>query len=250
MEPAKHYPDHSLSDNPSDRLPPAPTQSTPTMSALSRVAFPATRLLPLVLLFSITGAAETAPPDSTFTKLFDGKTLEGWNGDSDWFRVEDGVIIAGRLDRRVPHNYFLCTNQSYSDFELIVEAKLVGKGNNAGVQFRTQRIPNDTEVSGYQADIGFYGEKTCWGSLYDESRRRRFLVEAHEKAIKVLKPGNWNELRIVAKDKHITIFLNGVQTVDYTEKDSDIAESGVIALQVHSGPPLEAHYRNVRLRPL
>ncbi|MEL6106818.1 MAG: DUF1080 domain-containing protein [Planctomycetota bacterium] len=188
--------------------------------------------------------------EPTDIELFDGKTLKGWNGDEKWFRVEDGVIIAGSATERIPHNQFLCTNDVFSDFELSVEAKLVGKGNNAGVQFRTKRIPNDTEVIGYQADIGFVGNGTCWGALYDESRRRKFLAESPEKAMKAVKRGDWNTLKVIARGDHIQIYLNGVKTVDYTETEKGIEREGVIALQVHSGPPLEVHYRNLRFRKL
>lgn len=187
---------------------------------------------------------------SNATPLFDGKSLEGWNGDEKWFRVQDGEIIAGRLDQRIPHNQFLCTNATYGDFELTVEAKLVGEGNNAGVQFRTKRIPDNTEVIGFQADIGWVGKGTCWGALYDESRRRKFLAESPEVALKSVKKGDWNTLKVIAKGPHIQIYLNGQRTVDYTEQDATIESSGVIALQVHSGKPLEVHYRNVLLREL
>ena len=183
-------------------------------------------------------------------QLFDGKSLDGWNGDEKWFRVENGSVIAGSATEKIPHNQFLCTNKTYGDFELTVDAKLVGQGNNAGVQFRTKRVPNDTEVIGYQADIGWVNQGTCWGALYDESRRRKFLAESPEIALKAVKRGDWNTLKVIAKGDRIQIFLNGVKTVDYTEPDQKIEREGVIALQVHSGPPLEVHYRNVGLREL
>ncbi|OYP28881.1 DUF1080 domain-containing protein [Rhodopirellula sp. MGV] len=197
-----------------------------------------------------TGNQAAAVDSTEFKSLFDGETLRGWEGDKKWFTVRDKTIVAGSATEAIPHNYFLCSEKTYRDFELIVEAKLVGKGDNAGVQFRTKRIPNDTEVIGYQADIGFFANGTCWGALYDESRRRKFLAEDQEKAQKAVKRGQWNELRIVAKGDHIQIFLNGVQTVDYTEQDPEIEKDGVIALQVHAGPQLEAIYRNVRIREL
>ncbi|QDV82006.1 3-keto-disaccharide hydrolase [Planctomycetes bacterium TBK1r] len=193
-------------------------------------------------------AADTSPGDEV--PLFDGQTLDGWNGDTQWFRVQDGAIVAGSATEKIPANQFLCTDKTYRDFELTVDAKLVGQGNNAGVQFRTKRIPNDTEVIGYQADIGFMPNGTCWGALYDESRRRKFLAESPELAMKTVKRGQWNTLKIIARGDRIQIFLNGVQTVDYTEQDPEIEREGVIGLQVHSGPPLEVYYRNVRLKEL
>src|SRR3954470_14778612 len=108
--------------------------------------------------------------------LFDGKTFDGWEGDTEkTWRIEDGAIVGGSLDTVVPRNEFLCTKKSYGDFELKVEFKLLGdrKGANAGVQFRTKRIPKHHEVIGYQADIG----QGYWGALYDESRRNKVLAK-------------------------------------------------------------------------
>lgn len=203
-----------------------------------------------LLLSGQTATFSDAEENAKWVDLFDGQTLKGWNGDEKWFRVEEGSIIAGSATERIPHNQFLCTDKTYGDFELTVKAKLVGQGNNAGVQFRTRRIPNDTEVIGYQADIGFTGQGPCWGALYDESRRRKFLAQSPDVALKALKKGQWNTLRVVAKGPKIQIYLNDVKTVDYTEPDDAIERTGVIALQVHSGPPLEVHYKDVKLRQL
>ena len=89
-----------------------------------------------------------------FTPLFDGRSLDGWEGDQKIFRVQDGAIVGGSLDARVARNEFLCTKSDYGDFELRVQFKLLGTGANAGVQFRSRRIPNHHEVRGYQADLG------------------------------------------------------------------------------------------------
>lgn len=189
--------------------------------------------------------------DQHAIRLFDGETLEGWEGSQHWFRVEGDAIVAGRLDEPIPHNEFLCTKKSHGDFELRLEAKLVGDGNNAGIQFRSRRIPNSSEVSGYQADMGAARDRPIWGALYDESRRRTMLVEPEpERLREIVREGEWNEFRIRCKGKRIEIFLNGVRTVDYTEPDDSIPREGVIGLQIHSGAPSEASYRNLRVRPL
>lgn len=191
-----------------------------------------------------------AGEETGFEPLFDGKTLEGWEGDAEMFRVEDGAIVAGTLQREIPHNYFLCTRRSYGDFELRLEARLIGKGDNAGVQFRTRRIPDHHEVSGYQCDIGVGEGRPIWGSLYDESRRRKMLAEGDAQAVeKVLRP-DWNSLVIRCQGPRVRIWLNDLLTVDYTEKEEGIEREGVIALQIHSGPPAEAWYRNIRLQEL
>ena len=183
--------------------------------------------------------------------LFDGESLKGWEGDASWFRVVDDAIVAGSLDKRIPHNQFLCTTQNYDDFELRLEAKLVGKGKNAGVQIRSKRIPNSTEVSGYQADIGFVPGRNVWGSLYDESRRRKMLqLTDQDLASRIVKTGEWNSIKVICQGPRIQIFVNDQQTVDYTETESGIADYGVIGLQIHSGAPTEAWYRKIRIRQL
>jgi hypothetical protein len=185
--------------------------------------------------------------------LFDGRTFKGWEGNLDWFRIEDGAIVAGTLDKSVPRNEFLCTTKEYGDFELRLLTKAIGEGVNAGIQFRSHRVPNDNEVSGYQADIG--GEsgqyQMVWGSLYDESRRNTMLVTADSKKLaEVLKPDGWNEYVIRCEGNRIQMWLNGLQTVDYTETDDSIASTGIIGLQVHGGPPSEAWYKDITIKEI
>jgi hypothetical protein len=195
--------------------------------------------------------ADDAKLQPGFRWLFDGKTLDGWEGNLDYFRVEDGAIVAGTLEKEIPHNEFLCTKESFSDFELVFEAKLRGVGDNAGVQFRSKRVPDSTEVSGYQCDVGTAWNRSVWGCLYDESRRNKILADAPaDKAAEWTNKGEWNELRVVAKGNKIKLYLNGNLSVDYTEEDLNIARSGIIGLQIHSGPPSEALYRNIQIRAI
>ncbi|MBX7258092.1 MAG: DUF1080 domain-containing protein, partial [Candidatus Hydrogenedentes bacterium] len=84
-------------------------------------------------------AAEQAKPES----LFDGKTFKGWEGNQEVFRIEDGSIVGGSLKSPVAHNDFLCTTERYSDFELTLKVRLLGSDPNAGIQIRSERIPND-----------------------------------------------------------------------------------------------------------
>jgi Domain of Unknown Function (DUF1080) len=186
-----------------------------------------------------------------FKPLFDGKSLDGWEGNLKYFRIEDSSIVAGNLKEKIPNNEFLCTKAKFSDFELRLEAKLIGQGDNAGVQFRSQRIPNHHEVIGYQCDIGLMGkDRSIWGALYDESRRKKFLVEPPADSLKMVKQGDWNSLRVIARGPKIQIFVNEQLMSDYEEKDEGIEPSGIIGLQIHSGPPAEAWYRNVRIKDL
>lgn len=198
--------------------------------------------------------------------LFDGESLQGWEGNPDFFRVEDGAIVAGRLMAAIPQNEFLSTEKEYTDFDLRLKAKLVGPGENGGVQFRSRRVEDSSEMYGYQADIGFINagwikgfsdvaEKAegmadearfpLWGALYDESRRRIPLAVADpEKVANQLKEGEWNELRIRAEGERIRIWLNGELMTDYDENE-EVAQRGKLGLQVHSGPPLEVWYKDI-----
>ena len=181
-------------------------------------------------------------------KLFDGKTFNGWEGNEKIFRIEQGAIVGGSLMEKIARNEFLCTKKTYKNFILKLEVKLLGGPKaNAGIQIRTKRIPNHHEVSGYQADMG----QGWWGSLYDESRRRTTLAKADAAVIKkVLKPGEWNSYEIRCEGKRIRLFINGTQTVDYTEPNPKILLEGVIAVQIHGGPPSEAWYRRLVIKEL
>ncbi|MBU60997.1 MAG: hypothetical protein CMI26_00690 [Opitutae bacterium] len=207
-------------------------------------------LLGPTLLCGKKQASELQPIDKGFTPLFDGKSLKGWEGKKKFFRVQDGTIIAGFIDARIPNNEFLASEKEYANFELRFDAKLVGQGNNAGVQFRSQRIRNSHEMIGYQCDIGGWSKGTIWGFLYDESRRRKMLAEAPQDELKkqVNPKGEWNKLIVRAEGPRIQIWLNGYQTVDFTEADKDIPLKGRLGLQIHSGPPAECHYRNLRIK--
>src|SRR5687767_84670 len=88
--------------------------------------------------------------------LFDGKTLAGWEGDAKFFRVEDGVIVGGSLNEKMARNVFLATTRSFENFELRLKIKIEGSDGfiNSGIQIRSVRVPNSTEMSGYQVDAG------------------------------------------------------------------------------------------------
>jgi hypothetical protein len=206
---------------------------------------------PLFVVLIIFLAASVLADESGFTLLFDGQTLKGWEGNQDIFRVENGAIVAGSLKDRVAHNEFLTSAKEYGDFELRLKARLTGQGQNAGVQFRSQRIPDHFEMIGYQCDMGTMQGKPIWGALYDESRRRKFLAEPEAtKLSAVLKPGEWNDLVIRCEGPRIQMWVNDVQTVDYTEADDAIPRRGKLGLQIHGGAPAEASYKEIRLREL
>ena len=196
------------------------------------------------LLFSALAPAADSP-------LFDGKTFTGWEGDTtNTWRIEDGALVAGSLEKPQGKNDFLATTKQFANFELTLKWKLEGtKGFvNGGVQFRSKRVPNSHEVSGYQADLGAGYD----GALYDESRRKKVLArpskEVLEKARKQL--GEWNEYRIRGEGPRTQIWLNGVQTVDFTETDPGIDTTGIIAVQIHGGATSIVRYKDIAIEEL
>jgi len=196
-------------------------------------------------------AEEKAAVEEGFVSLFDGKTFKGWEGNLEVFRIEDGAIVAGSLKERIPRNEFLCTTKEYGDFELRLKFKLLGKGANAGVQVRSRRAAKDSthphEMIGYQPDLG----EGWWGCLYDESRRRKVLAgPPKEERGKIVKPDDWNEYVIRCEGPRIRLSINGHQTVDYTEPEKAIPQTGLIGLQIHGGAPSEAWYKEIRIREL
>lgn len=201
----------------------------------------------LLMMSLLVAAAPAVATEEGFESLFDDRSLDGWEGDAKIFRVVDGAIVGGTLETRIARNEFLCTKRDFADFELRLKFKLLGKGANAGVQFRSRRIPNHHEVKGYQADLG----DGWWGSLYDESRRNKVLAAADPAVVKqALKRDEWNDYAVRCQGPRIQIWLNGQPTVDYSEPDDKIERDGLIGLQIHGGGPSEAWYKDLRIKKL
>jgi hypothetical protein len=221
-----------------------------------------------MFLFVFSNGAWADILEKDFAPLFDGKTLNGWEGDEETWSVRDGMIV-GKTESVLKENQFLCTTERYKDFELRFDIRLINGRGNTGVQFRSERVPDSTEVSGYQADYGH----PYWGGLYDESRRNRILKCPDPELLRsnkgqyermldktpspeaktffaALKKDGWNEYTIRAEGNHITLKINGITSVSYTEEDPQIAREGVFGLQVHSGPPIEVQFKNLRIKKL
>jgi hypothetical protein len=204
----------------------------------------------LVMLVSCVSCS-TNQTEEKRVHLFDGKTFKGWQGDTiHTWRIQEGALVGGSLAEPVPHNEFISTTKSYSNYVLKLKFKLIGNDGfiNGGVQFHSQRIKDPPyEMTGYQADMG----DGFWGSLYDESRRDRLLAIADSAKIKrLLRPNEWNDYEIHTEGRRIRILLNGEQTVDYIEEDLTIPQSGLIAFQIHGGGKAEVFYKDIILEEL
>jgi hypothetical protein len=195
----------------------------------------------------LAGAPVVASAAPVFRPLFNRRNLDDFIVDTPGlWRVERGGTIVG-VSPGLKYNDFLRTRRQYSDFILKAAFRMVdasGKGNS-GIQFRSKPMPDSHEVIGYQADMG----QDYWGCLYDESRRKKVLAGPAPGNLKIDRKG-WNRYVITARGPRITLELNGLKTVDYTETENGIEGSGFIALQLHGGPPLEMHFKDLTIAEL
>jgi hypothetical protein len=195
--------------------------------------------LALVVAFTLAPVQK----EEGFTPLFNGKDLTGWVTPENpgLFSVEDGEIVGRSKEKELKKNEFLVTDKPYADF--ILRAKVKYKSGNSGIQFRSERAA-DGAVAGPQADIA----DGYWGLFYEE--RRRGILERYpkEKAEALVKKDDWNEFEITAKGDHVIIKLNGTIVIDRT--DPKFEKTGIIALQLHAGPPMEIRFKDIEIKPL
>ncbi|MBI1897653.1 MAG: DUF1080 domain-containing protein [Acidobacteria bacterium] len=200
----------------------------------------------LTVLFSFLLAAAAVTPEEAkegFVPLFDGKTLNGWSGDPRLWSVRDGAIVGSTEGVELSHNSFLIyKKQPFSDFVLRLQVKL--RNHNSGVQFRSEELP-DYVVRGYQADMAL---DNWWGGVYEEKGTRGVMVNGWKgKADKVVRRSDWNDLEITCKGDLIQIRVNGLLTA---ELHDSVRLTGILALQLHRGPPMQVEFRNIRIRTL
>jgi hypothetical protein len=198
-----------------------------------------------VALLAVAAVAVTAKEEAGFTPLFDGKTLEGWHGDPELWKVEDGSIVGSTDEKTIRRNSFLATKKAYRDFVLKAQFKL--RNHNSGIQIRSKQHP-DYRVTGYQPDIA---QARYTGILYEEGGRGILADVDPKRVAKILRKGDWNEYVITCKGPRITLQINGHTTVDYTEKsDKKGAKEGVIAFQLHAGAKMKVWFKNIRIKEL
>ena len=202
-------------------------------------------------VIALTLAASLVSSFAATVRLSDGKSFNGWIGDTNkTWRLEDGAFVGGSLKEKVPQNEFLRTDRQFTNFILKLKFKLAGTNGfvNGGVQIRSQPAQNPpNEMVGYQCDIG----EGWWGALYDESRRNKVLIKPDPEAVKkALKPGDWNEYLIRARGNRIQSAINGVNMIDYTETDATIPQFGFVGLQVHGNGVTEVSYKDITIQEL
>ena len=205
-------------------------------------------ILTTALLFAFT---LTSFAKDKYTPIFDGKTLNGWtqrNGTAT-YRVENNAIV-GKTKEGSP-NSFLCTDKLYSNFDLKFEVK-VDNGLNSGVQIRSQTKDGPKgRVNGPQVEIEMSGTNGAEsGYIYGEAAGGWMTPKDKRKPHKHFKDGEWNAYRVVAKDAHIQVWINGVQISDLVDKEKMKSHpKGFIGLQVHGihkgSGPFEVSWRNL-----
>ena len=186
-----------------------------------------------------------------FTPLFNGKNLDGWDGDPALWSVQNGVIVGSSDNHPFTVNTFLIyKDKTFSDFILRADIKL--RNHNSGIQFRSQRLPGPGWImAGLQADASDVGDHSAWGNLYEERGRERRLMkvqdEGWQKAKPVLHKGDWNSYEILAQGPHLRLTFNGVVTIDTEDAK---ALTGYIGLQMHAGELMRVEFRNIRIKEL
>lgn len=205
-----------------------------------------------------------------FVSIFDGESLDGWEGAPGHWRVEDGQIIGYTTeDQPLEANTFLIWRDGQpSDFELKLDFKIMGEGNS-GVQYRSEELSGPPlSLKGYQADID--GNNTYTGQNYEE-RGRGFLAKRGEIAVlengkkpeitgslgdgdelkKEINQGDWNTLHLIVKENHLKHYVNGVLMSEVTDNDTENRKmEGQLGLQIHKGPPMEVRYKNIEYKNL
>jgi len=208
--------------------------------------------------------------DAGFKPIFDGKTLDGWKSpDMSYWSVDDGALT-GRSTQQHPvrSNQFLVWQLGeLDDFELKLKYRITGTPSaNSGVQVRS-RVDKDGHVAGYQADIDKAGQ---WaGALYDERGRgmlaacgKRTVIDTDGKKTSTsigdsaalmanINKDGWNNYHIKALGNEIVLSINGkvtAEVIDKDKKDNDL--SGVLALQLHVGPPMSVQFKDIQLKRL
>ncbi|HTL73662.1 MAG TPA: DUF1080 domain-containing protein [bacterium] len=208
--------------------------------------------------------------ESGFVSIFDGKTLNGWQGDTNYWRVENGCLVGEVTPTNLLkiNSFIVWRGGETRDFELKVEYRVSARGNS-GINYRSIMVTNGPwTMRGYQADID--GQNQYTGQNYEE-RGRTFLalrgqvtrqvddqlpqiigtLGSANELLAAIKTNDWNEYHLIASGNTLTHILNGhVMSVVIDEDTKNRRFDGMLGVQVHVGPPMKIEYRNFRLKNL
>lgn len=215
--------------------------------------------------------ANLIPPiqESGFRSIFDGKTLSGWDGDPEFWRVDDGALTGETTTSKQPkqNTFLIWRGGKPANFELRLEYRLTGF--NSGIQFRSVELPDiKYAMKGYQADMD--GQQQFTGQIYEE-RARGFLAlrgqftyigEGQKPAVvgslgdnaalkEFIKGDDWNNLHILARGNTLIQILNGhVMSMLIDDDTAGRKMDGLLGIQCHVGPPMKIEVRNIRIKDL
>ncbi len=241
----------------------------------------------ILLFFIISTGCRNKKTDDGFVSIFDGKSLNGWTGDSIYWRVENGILTGEITPETIlsRNTFIIWQNGTPENFELKLEYR-ISEGGNSGINYRSEEIPDiPFALRGYQFDID--GKNNYTGQNYEERRRTTLAYQGQTVVLNPLpdslsnvpvsdlvknnawtkaeivelanvnelksniKSNDWNSCHLVVNGNNMKHFLNGVLMSEVT--DNDVIHSrkqGLIGVQVHVGPPMKVEFRNIQLKIL
>ena len=222
-------------------------------------------LLIIALPFLDTAILNSASGQDDSIAIFDGKSLEGWEGDHELWRVDNGVLVGETTTPLEKTTYLIWRQGTVDDFELTLSYRITA--GNSGIQYRSQDL-GEFRVIGYQADME--AGKNHSGILYEQGGRgivtkrgeRTTLdddgVKKHGSPIgtsenlqSVIKSGDWNQYHIVARGNHLQHFINGTLMSETTDNEGGKQSmSGILAFQLHAGQPMKVEFKDIHLKRL
>lgn len=233
-----------------------------------------------MLVFVATSGCMAQGKKGGFVKIFDGKTLKGWDGDQTYWRVEDGTIVGEITPTTLlkTNSFLIYKGGELADFELKGKFKISVDGNS-GINYRSERLSDiPYALKGYQADID--GKINYTGQNYEERGRTTLAYRGQTTVIdpsadakskgnawtgmkvtgslgtsdelkKLIKSEDWNEFHLIIKGNRLLHYVNGVLMSDVTDNDTVNGKAkGYLGIQVHVGPPMKVQYKDLELKKL
>ncbi len=227
-------------------------------------------LIFFIVFISKGSAQDQEKKEAGFIKIFNGENLQGWEGDTLYWRVENGIltgeVTAATILKR--NSFIIWKNGQPADFELKVDYRVSALGNS-GINYRSVLLDSTPfALKGYQADID--GEDNWSGQNYEERGReflalrgQKVIIENDQKPLVIgnvgskdslqafIKKEDWNRYHLIVKGHRMLHYINGVLMSDVTDNDNaNRTLKGYIGVQVHVGPPMKIEYRNFMLKEL
>lgn len=244
-----------------------------------RTLLPAALAGTALLAMAPVRAQENEAP-AGFTSLFDGKTLNGWRGDPNQWKVEDGALTGGS-DVRNPIDTFLISDQTFRNFEVHYKYRWISKGGNSGFQFRSEQAEGNFALAGYQQNVTPSDvSPERFNMLYCELCDRQEIALLGQKVVltrrsldgggagrivrtvvattnerpdimaTVREYPEWNEGVVIAWDNHVIGAINGMLAYDVMDEDPLRLREGSFGMQIHGGHTMKVQYKDIYVKPL